>query len=350
MRRSSRVRQLVGAVAAGLVALALTACSTASEAAPAAAASVTLGYFPNLTHAPALVGVSKGHFAKALGAGTELKTVTFNAGPAAIEALNAGSVDITFIGPNPTITGFTQSKGQSLRVVAGAAANGASLVVKPEITAAAQLAGTRLASPQLGNTQDVALRHWLKGQGFETTPEGGGDVSILPQENATALQAFSSGEIDGAWVPEPWATRLVDEAGGHVLVDEADLWPDGRFIVTNVIVRTEFLQQHPEQVRAVLAGLLDSLDDIEENPAEARAAVNEAIAAITGKPMNPEVLAKAWPNVVFTADPLAATLREGAAHAVEVGLLEEPDLTGLYALDTLNELLAERGERPVGDQ
>jgi NitT/TauT family transport system substrate-binding protein len=329
--------------------LALTACSS-GDAAGAAATTVTLGYFPNLTHAPALVGVDKGFYTKALGSGVELKTVTFNAGPAAIEALNAGSVDITFIGPNPTITGFTQSKGQSLRVIAGAAANGAALVVSKDITEASQLKGKKLATPQLGNTQDVALRYWLKQQGFATTTEGGGDVSIMPQENATALQAFSAGEIDGAWVPEPWATRLVSEGGGHILVNEADIWPDNKFIVTNVIVRTEFLQQHPDQVKAFLTGLLDSIDYIGKDPADSKKIVNASIATLTGKPMNEAVLDTAWSNVVFTSDPLAATLRDGAAHAADVGLLQEPNLTGLYSLDLLNGLLKERGAAEVSDK
>lgn len=325
--------------------LGLTACS--SQTNTSGKTTVTLGYFPNLTHAPALVGVSKGLFASALGDAAELKTVTFNAGPAAIEALNAGSVDIAFVGPNPTITGYTQSKGQSLRVIAGAAANGASLVVRKGITKASELAGTKLATPQLGNTQDVALRYWLKQQGYETTTEGGGAVSILPQDNATALQAFASGQIDGAWVPEPWATRLVAEGGGHVLVNEADLWPSKKFVVTNVIVRTAFLQQHPDQVKAVLSGLLESLDYINSNPTEAKQVVNDSIAQIAGKAMDATVLDKAWKNVVFTADPLASTLKEGAAHAVAVGLLEAPDLSGLYSLDTLNALLTERGEKTV---
>lgn len=341
-------RSVAAAVAVAMVgALGLSGCSAASGS---SATPVTLGYFPNLTHAPALVGVSKGFYAKELGSGAELKTVTFNAGPAAIEALNAGSVDVAFVGPNPTITGYTQSKGQSLRVIAGAAANGAALVVNKDITSPDQLKGKKLATPQLGNTQDVALRYWLKQQGYATTTEGGGDVSILPQDNATALQAFSSGEIDGAWVPEPWATRMVSEGGGQVLVNEADLWPTKEFVVTNVIVRTEFLDKHPEQVKAVLAGLLDSLDYIAKSPDEAKQTVNDSIAAISGKPMDATVLDAAWKNVVFTADPLASTLRQGAAHAVDVGLLESPDLSGLYSLDLLNGLLADRGEQGVSDK
>lgn len=327
-------------------ALGLSGCS--GSASGASGTTVTLGYFPNLTHAPALVGVAKGYFTEALGPDVELKTATFNAGPAAIEALNAGSLDMTFIGPNPAITGYTQSKGQALRVVAGTAANGAALVVSPDITSAEQLRGKKLATPQLGNTQDVALRHWLKEQGLETTTEGGGDVSILPQDNATALQAFGSGEISGAWVPEPWATRLVN-AGGHLLVDEPDLWPNGEFVVAHVIVRTQFLEEHPDQVKAVLTGLLDSLDYIEQNPDEAKQAFNDSIAELTGKGVAPDVLDAAWENVVFTADPLASTLKEGAQHAVDVGLLEQPDLSGLYSLDILNELLKARDEAEVSD-
>ncbi len=341
------VGRLVAATMALAVvgALGLSGCSSASGA---SGSTVTLGYFPNLTHAPALVGVSKGFFAKALGSGVELKTATFNAGPAALEALNAGSLDIAFIGPNPTITGYTQSKGQSLRVIAGAAANGAALVVSKDITSAAQLKGKKLASPQLGNTQDVALRYWLKQQGLQTTTEGGGDVSVLPQDNATALQAFTSGDISGAWVPEPWATRLVN-AGGHVLVNEPDLWPDQKFVVTNVIVRTQFLTDHPDQVKAVLTGLLDSLDYIQQNPADARQAVNDALAQLTGKGLDAGVLDAAWKNVVFTSDPLASTLKQGAQHAVDVGLLKAPDLSGLYSLDILNGLLKARGQKEVSD-
>lgn len=336
---------------AGLVALAAAAATlTACGETGGDGTSVRLGYFPNLTHAPALVGVSKGYFAAALGDGVELTTSTFNAGPAAIEALNAGSIDIAFVGPNPTITGYTQSKGESLRVVAGAAANGASLVVRSGITSASQLRGKKLATPQLGNTQDVALRYWLKQQGFTTTTEGGGDVSVLPQDNATALQAFSAGQIDGAWVPEPWATRLVQEGGGHVLVDEADLWPDKMFVVTNVIVRSEFLDQHPAQVKAVLSGLLNALDDIADDPDDAKDVVNSAIGELTGKPMDTTLFDAAWKNVVFTADPLASTLREGAGHAVDLGLLESADLSRLYSLDLLNELLSARGEKAVSDK
>jgi len=342
---------MAAAVASAMVAtVGLTGCAGGGQSGPGAATTVKLGYFPNLTHAPALVGVAKGYFAQQLGDSASLETVTFNAGPAAIEALNAGSVDIAFVGPNPTITGYAQSKGQALRVIAGAAANGASLVVSKDITSPDQLVGKKLASPQLGNTQDVALRYWLKDQGLSADTEGGGQVSILPQSNATALQSFSTGDIDGAWVPEPRASRLVLEGGGHVLVDEADLWPNKQFVVTNVIVRTQFLAEHPDLVKDVLAGLLDSLDYIQDNPEDAKKAVNSSIKDLTGSEMSTEVMDSAWQNVTFTYDPLASTLRTGADHAVAVGLLEKPDLAGLYSLDTLNSLLTERGKTAVSDQ
>ena len=161
----------------------------------------------------------------------------------------SGALDASFIGPNPAINGYAKSKGEALRIVAGTTSGGASLVVREGINAPADLQGKTLATPSLGNTQDVALRAWLKDQGFATDTAGGGDVHITPQDNADTLAAFKTGAIDGAWVPEPWATRLVNEGGGHVLVNEKDLWPDGKFVTTHLIVTTEFLDEHPDTVK-----------------------------------------------------------------------------------------------------
>ena len=146
--------------------------------------------------------------------------------------------------------------GEAIRIVSGATSGGAYLVVKPEITSAAQLKGKTLATPQLGNTQDVALRAWLKSQGLSSDPQGGGDVAILPQANAQTLDTFKSGDIDGAWVPEPWATRLVQEGGGKVLVDERDLWPDGQYVTTHLVVTRSSCEAHPDVVKALLVGVL----------------------------------------------------------------------------------------------
>ena len=350
-------RRLFAAAIAALAVSMATAPARASVptvAAPSAAPSpltgtVRLGFFPNVTHAPALVGIGEGTFAKALGSGVTLEQFTFNAGTEAIEALFNGAVDLTFIGPNPAINGFAKSHGEALRIISGSTSGGAFLVVKPEITTAAQLNGRTLATPSLGNTQDVALRSWLADQGYRTTKEGGGDVVILPQSNASSLESFIAGSIDGAWVPEPWASRLVLEGKGHVLVDEADLWPEtsGQYVTTQLIVRTEFLRDHPDLVKAVLVGLADSIDAITADPTLARQTVSEQIERITGKRPSDEVTAASFENLNFTLDPIAASLKVSAEDAVKVGLLEPVDLTGIYDLTLLNEVLAERQRPPV---
>ena len=228
--------------------------TTDTETDAAEPVTLRLGYFPNISHATVLVGVEQGLFEEALGNNVTFETTTFNAGPEAIEALFADALDASYIGPNPAINAYAQSDGEAIRIVSGATSGGAFLVVRDGIDAPEDLAGTVLASPQLANTQDVALRAWLKEEGYETDESGGGDVSIRPQANADTLAAFQAGDIDGAWEPEPWATRLVQEGGGHVLVDERDLWPDGAYVTTHLIVRTEFLNDHPDVVKQLLEG------------------------------------------------------------------------------------------------
>jgi NitT/TauT family transport system substrate-binding protein len=312
-----------------LLGLGLAACGNDD------ASVLRLGYFPNVTHAAALVGVERGTFASELGeAQRTLATSTFNAGPAAIEALLSGALDASYIGPNPAINGHVKSKGDALRVIAGATSGGAFFIVKPEIASAADLAGKTVASPQLGGTQDVALRTWLAGQGLKTDPQGGGDVSIAPQENAQIFESFQAGTIVGAWVPEPWATRLVVEAGGKVLVDEATLWPAGRYVTTHLVVRREFLAAQPAAVDALLRAHVETTAWIVANPKDAQLAVLAGIQQITGKKLSAEVVAQAWPHLEFTTDPLQDSLRRSADDAVKVGLL---DLAGVE-LDQLYEL------------
>jgi NitT/TauT family transport system substrate-binding protein len=303
--------------------------------------TLRLGYFPNVTHAPAIVGLEEGMFADALGSNVTLETATFNAGTEAIEALFSGAVDATFIGPNPAINGFAQSDGDALRIVSGTTSGGAALVVTPEITSPDDLAGATLATPSLGNTQDVALRAWLADEGFTTDVTGGGDVSIVPQANADTLTAFQQGNIDGAWVPEPWATRLILEGGGHVLVDEADLWPDGRFVTTHLIVGREFLDEHPGTIRDLLSGLVDSIEFANANPEDAQRITNDGIEAITNSALPAETIQGAWENLTFTWDPVASSLVGSAEDAEAVGLLDPVDLDGIYDLNLLNEVLVE---------
>jgi len=318
-RPLARVALVVGAVVA---AIGMSACGGETTAASGAApAEVRLGYFPNLTHATAIVADKDGLFAKHLGS-TKLKVSTFNAGPAAMEALKSGAIDATYVGPGPATNAFINSDGQLLTVVAGAASGGASLVVDPSITSAAGLKGKKVSTPSLGNTQDIALRYWLKEHGLKTDLQGGGDVNITPQENAQVVDAFTQKLIAGAWVPEPYATRLV-KAGGKVLVDERDLWPGKRFATTILAVRTDYLKEHPDQVKALLAGDLDATEVIAKNPAKAQKDVADLIAKISGKPLKPAVITAAWKQLDFTVDPVASSVLLGAQHAYEVGVLKK---------------------------
>ncbi|MFF5079881.1 ABC transporter substrate-binding protein [Actinoplanes sp. NPDC000266] len=348
---SRTIRALALAATAVLSASLLSACGDDDSAAAggtAEASAIRLGYFPNITHAPALIGVNKGYFQTALGS-TKLETKTFNAGPAAIEALFSGAIDATYIGPNPAINGWAQSKGSGLKIIAGSTSGGAGLVVKEGINSPADLKGKKIATPQLGNTQDVALRAWLKENGLNADTQGGGDVSVLPQDNATALQAFAQGSIDGAWVPEPNLSRLVLESKGKVLVNEKDLWPNGLFVTTHLIVTQDFLKKYPATVKKLLQGHLQALDEIEKDNAGAQKAANEQIKALSGKPLKDEVLASSFKNLTFTADPVASSLYTSAKHAEEVGLLKPVDLKGIYDLGPLNELLKAAGKPEVSD-
>jgi NitT/TauT family transport system substrate-binding protein len=340
------LRSRAGLTGAALLTLVLvTAACGGSGGAPSAGSggaekptTLRLGYFPNVTHATALVGVENGIFKSALGPDT-LQTSTFNAGPAAVEALFSGALDATYIGPNPTINAYVQSGGQAIRIISGATSGGALLVVKPSVNTPADLKGKKLASPQRGGTQDVALRYWLKRNNLKSDLEGGGDVSVVPQENAQTLETFRSGQIDGAWVPEPWATRLVQEGGGKVLVDERSTWPDGRFVTTQLIVRTAFLKDHPDAVRRLVQGQVQANEFVNTNPDEAQRLVNSAITTLTGKGLAAGVLQAAWKNMEFTNDPVATSLAVSADHAHEVGLLDKVSLKGIYDLTLLNQVL-----------
>ncbi|WP_406864786.1 aliphatic sulfonate ABC transporter substrate-binding protein [Streptomyces sp. HUAS MG47] len=342
--------------------LLLTACGYGSEATendeqPKGAAGakklsageVRIGYFPNLTHATALVGVQEGLLQKELG-GTTIKPSTFNAGPSEIEALNAGSIDIGFIGPSPAINGYTKSKGKNLRIVSGSASGGVKLVVNPtKIKTLDDVKGKRIATPQLGNTQDVAFLHWVSEKGWKVDSQSGkGDVSVLRTDNKVTPDAYKSGSIDGAWVPEPTASKLVSE-GAKVLLDESDLWPDKKFVITNIIVRQAFLKEHPDVVEAVLRGTVKTNAWITANPDKAKESVNAALKKETGKPLSAEVINAAWPSITITDDPLAATLQAQAEHAVDAGLLKKPELTGIYDLTLLNKVLKAAGKPEVPD-
>jgi NitT/TauT family transport system substrate-binding protein len=350
------------AVVAALPLLTLAACGYGSQAEDDGAAkvaagaeridgldSVKIGYFGNLTHGTALVGMEKGFFQKELGA-TKVVPAVFNAGPSEIEALNSGSIDIGWIGPSPAINGYTKSGGKNLRIIGGSASGGVKLVVNPDrIKSLKDVKGKRIATPQLGNTQDVAFLNWAAEQGWKVDPQSGkGDVTVVRSDNKVTPDAFKAGSVDGAWVPEPTASKLVAE-GGKELLDEATLWPDEKFVITNIIVRQEFLRKHPKVVEAVLKGSVATNKWINANPDAAKEAANTLLEKETGKALPAEVLDPAWKSIRFTDDPLASTLSTEAEHAVKAGLLEKPDLKGIYDLAPLNQVLEAEGEPTVDD-
>jgi NitT/TauT family transport system substrate-binding protein len=350
------IPKLLSKAGIALISLVLAGCASApassvSETPSVEAEAITtvrLGYFPNLTHAPALIGVQQGHFKTALKElGITLTPTVFNAGPDVVTALFANSLDCSYIGPNPAVNAYVQSKGEGIRVVSGSTSGGASLVVRSEINTIAEFKGKTFATPQIGNTQDVAFRAWLSSEGLESTVEGGGDVAIRPQANAEGLAAFIAGSIDGAWVPEPWVSEYV-AAGAEVFLNEKSLWPEGQFVTTHIICRTEFIAKHPDVVKALIVGHLAALDSIESDPVAAKASFSLALSALTGSTPKPEILNLAWSQVEFTADPLEKTLVESANDALEIGLLDKDQVSEagglpgkLYDLAILNEVLAE---------
>ncbi|MED7954242.1 aliphatic sulfonate ABC transporter substrate-binding protein [Streptomyces sp. BE303] len=364
-RGAGRIRRSAAAAVAGLTAVTLlsacgygsksddskpsTAAAGSASAAKLSADSVKIGYFANLTHGTPLVGLQEGILQKELGA-TQIKTQVFNAGPAEIEALNAGSIDIGWIGPSPAINGYTKSEGKSLKIIGGSASGGVKLVVNPEkIATLDDLKGKKIATPQLGNTQDVALLNYLAGKGYKVDAQSGaGDVSVVRSDNKVTPDAYKQGSIDGAWVPEPTASKLVT-LGAKVLLNEKDIWPNKQFVITNIIVSQKFLAEHPDVVEAVLRGSVTTNAFIKANPDKAKAIANEAIKKEAGNALEAAILDPAWADIDFLDDPLAATLQTEADNAVTAGLLKKPNLSGIYDLTLLNKVLKEKGQTTVAD-
>jgi NitT/TauT family transport system substrate-binding protein len=325
----------------------MAACALPAQQKPAV---LRVGYFPNVTHAQALVGRANGQFEKTLGPGVRVEWKAFNAGPSAIEALFANAIDLTYVGPNPTVTGYVRSQGEAVRVIAGAASGGASLVVRKDagIKSAADFHGKKVATPQLGNTQDVALRSWMRANGLKSR-EKGGDVQVLPIANPDQLTLFLKGQIDAAWAPEPWAARLVHEGGGRIFIDERDLWPDHQFVITNIVVNPKFLKEHPDVVKGFLRAHVELTDWINKNGAQAKQILNQQLQKETGKSLAPEVLDDAFSRMQVTYDPIRSSLLKSTQQAFDEGFLgrNKPDLSGLYDLTLLNEVLREKKARPV---
>jgi NitT/TauT family transport system substrate-binding protein len=363
--KSPLALRTVSALAVGALTLAVTsACahastSTTGNAATAtgsgsgaassgtAASSLRLGYFANVTHSTAIAEVANGTLQKDLGSGTKLDTSIYSAGPTEMTALLGGQLDAAYVGPSSALSAWTKSDKQGLTIIAGAETGGAELVVDANITTAAQLKGTTIADPQLGNTQDVALRYWLKQQGYSTTLQGGGQVAVQPEANATTLTLFKEGKIQGAWLPEPWASRLVLEGKGHVLVDEKSLWPGGQFATTNLVVSTSYLQAHPQTVDELLDAQITTNTWILANATAAQTLISGAIKKLTGSTITTAEIQRAWTEETVTNDPLVSSLQTSLSHAVSDGLLKNTSLTGIFNLAPLNQELAKTGASSI---
>jgi NitT/TauT family transport system substrate-binding protein len=311
-----------------------------SGAAASAPVTVRLGYLANITHAPALIAVKNGYFTKELGSAGSVKTTIYTSGTQETTAILAGQLDAAYVGPNPAINAWQKSNGTAIKVISGAATGGASIVVQPSVTSAAQLKGKSVATPSLGNTQDVAARYWLKQQGLTTDTTGGGDVTIKPTApNSAAVLQFKSGQIAGASEPSPYDVQMV-QAGGKVLLTEPG-------VTTVLMVTQSFLSAHPDVVSDLLKANLDALNFIKSSPAQAQQDANDQLAAYTGKPLSSKVIGPAFKEITFTADPDAASLIQDAQQATSVGLLKPVNLNGIFDLTPLNSLLSAAGDSAV---
>jgi NitT/TauT family transport system substrate-binding protein len=343
-------RQVAALTAAGLALLAAGCASSAASTGGTSPKQVVLrlGFLENITHAPALIGVRDGFFTKNLGKDVTLELKPYSTGTEEATALLAGQLDAAYVGPNPAIKTWQQSAGSLIKVISGAASGGAELVVKNGITSASQLKGQKLATPSLGNTQDVALRYWLKTQGLTTTQTGGGDVPVTPiTPNSAAVLQFASGQIAGGWEPAPYDAEMLAD-GGHVLVNEANLWPGGKFVTTELVVTQKFLAANPAVVSDLLKAQVEADSYISSNQAAAEAAANAELTALTGKGLKPAVLAASFGQVTFTNDPIEQSLITDARHAASLGLIQPvSNLEGIYDLGPLNKVLAAAGQPSI---
>lgn len=305
--------------------------------------SVRIGYLSNITHAQALVGLADGTFQKELG-DVHIEPTTFNAGPTIIEALFADEIDIAYIGPSPAINGFVQSQGEAIKIISGSMSGGASFVVQPEFAAAYKtngdqaLVGKTFSSPQQGNTQDVSLRVFLQDHGMLD------QASVSPMANADQLTLFKQKQIDGSWAPEPWASRLVQEGGGELLIDERTLWPNNSFATTVVVVRTDFLDKHPEIVKQWLQGHVKVTAWIQEHPTEAQALANTQIEELTGSALSEDVLKSAWSRLDPTVTPDKASIETFREDAENLDFIQSAglDFNSLYDFSILSSITGEQ--------
>lgn len=327
--------------------VAATGCAGSLARARGSADVLRLGVFPTLTHAPAHVGLGSGIFARDL-APTKLQVSYFGSGTEAGVALLSGSIDASYIGPWPAASLYLRSG--NVAFVSGAAVGGASFVVRvgAGIVEPSDLHGRRIAVPNVGNSQDIALRTWLHANGLRATDEGG-DVSITERSSPELLELFRAGRVDGAWVPEPYPTYLEAEGVAQPFVDEATLWPGGRFLSAGLLVSTVYMQAHPDVIRRLVRANVDAIAFILAEPERAKEILARRLVVAGAPAFDAAVIDAAWNRVTFDWDPVPETTVRVAQDAHAVGALEESPtgVLGIYRLDALNGVLKDEGLPPV---
>jgi NitT/TauT family transport system substrate-binding protein len=309
------------------IVLSLTASGTSGLA---QGATLRVGHFANITHVQALVAhhlsrQGRGWFEERLGPGVKIEWFVYNAGPSAMEAIFAGSLDLTYVGPNPALNAYAKSRGEEIRIIAGAANGGAALVVQPDsgLNTAADFRGKKIATPQLGNTQDVSARAWLVAGGLKIT-QTGGDAHVLPTANPDQLALFKSKQLDAVWTVEPWVSRLEMEAHGKVLLEEPDA------VTTVLVAGVKFLASNRELARKFVAAHRELTDWIKSNPSEAQRMAREELDAEMRATIAPELVSKAWMRIILTSDVSRAALDRFMANAQSAGFMRgAPDLSRL---------------------
>ncbi|MEN9989370.1 MAG: hypothetical protein RL508_349 [Actinomycetota bacterium] len=344
------IRKLsAGAGIAALIAAAFMAPSAASAASNGATATtIRIGYFANLTHAPALVAKQQKLFETNL-PGVKIEYTVFSVGTAEIEALKGGALDAAYVGPGPALSGYVTTQGQLLNIVSGVTNGGAKFVVKPSLIATegkptkaeiAGLAGKNIADPGLGGTQDIALKTYLKKNALFVN--GQSKANIIGLANADTLTEFQQGRVDGAWVPEPWATRLIQEGKAKVFVDEASLWPKGKFSTTVLAVSKTFSSKYPASVVGLLKANQSAINYLNNkaNVADAQNQVQAELLAATGKKLSDSVIAEAWKSLNFDSNPLTLSVKQNFVNSAALGFLPTKSTSafkGIVNLTWLNQ-------------
>jgi NitT/TauT family transport system substrate-binding protein len=350
---------IAGAIAIAVILSSLTMSNTSQTLGGVNASNSTnlsehkvlrIGYFANINHAQAVIGIGRGDFQRMLGNYIEVKGQLFNAGPSAVEALFANQIDVAYVGPNPAINGYVKSNGDSVRVISGVASGGAVFVVRNDsgIQTIKDFAGKKFASPQLGNTQDVALRKYLLDNGYKTK-ENGGSVEVIPATNADILTLMVKKQIDGAWVAEPWGAKLVHEAGCRIFLDERTLWPNGDFVTAQIITSPNYIQKNPDVIKKLIEANLNETNWINAHQEEAIPAFNTELVKLTGKSIPANEFKESMSRIKLTYDPIKSSLYKAADDAYNVGYFKtKPDLTNIYDLRNLNDVLTQEGLKTVG--